>query len=88
MFEVDSGPYECPDLDMLNRELAAVTMSVPPITASLLCDEQRRHLAGELGESRGDVEWRRRIVRNAAFRHYLERMICPRGESGSDWACP
>ncbi len=72
VFEVGSGPYECPDLDMLNRELAAMTMSIPPAIASRLRDEQRRHLAGELGEAREDVEWRRRKVRHAAFRWYLE----------------
>ena len=56
---------------MLNRELAAMTMSVPPAIASRLRDDQQCHLAGELGESPEDVEWRRRIVRQAAFRWYL-----------------
>ena len=74
VFEVGSGAHECPDLDMLNRALAAMTMTVPPAIASRLRDEQRRHLAGELGESPEDVEWRRRIMRQAAFRWYLEEV--------------
>ncbi len=74
VFEVGTGPYECPDLDVLDRELGAMTMSVPPGIAFILRDEQRRHLAGELGESRELVEWRRRVVRHAAFHQYLEDM--------------
>ncbi len=77
VFEVGSGPYECPDLDMLNRALAAMTTSIPPAIASPLREEQRRHLAGELGESREDIEWRFRIVRQAAFRWYLEDVHAP-----------
>ncbi len=36
VFEVGTGPYECPDLDILDRELAAMTMSVPPTIANCL----------------------------------------------------
>jgi hypothetical protein len=61
-------------MDMLDRELDIITMSVPPAIAAVLRDEQRRHLAGEVGESRLAVEERCRVARQFAFRHYLEDM--------------
>jgi hypothetical protein len=64
-------PYGSPDLAALNRELAAMSMSIPADVAAALQEEQRRHLAGELGESREAVAERRRIVRALIFHEYL-----------------
>ncbi len=63
---IGTGPHDWPHLDILNRELAAISMSVPQDIASLLRDERRRH-PGELGESQEYVESRRRIVRKSVF---------------------
>ncbi len=77
VFEVGTAPYECPTVEALNRELDAMTMSVPPALAAALRDEQRRHLAGELGESREAVEQRRRVVRQVVFVEFLKNEIRP-----------
>jgi hypothetical protein len=71
VFEVGTGPYECPDVAALNRELAAMSTSIPADLGATLQEEQRRHLAGELGESREVVAERRRLVRAIVFRKYL-----------------
>jgi hypothetical protein len=48
-----------------------MSMSIPADVAAALQEEQRRHLAGELGESREMMAERRRIVRAVVFREYL-----------------
>jgi hypothetical protein len=72
IFDVGSGPHECADLDTLNRELAAITMSVPASIAGALREEQRRHLAGELGESHRVVDARRLSMRQVVLVQYLK----------------
>ena len=60
-----------PDVASLNRELPAMSMSIPADVAAALQEDQRRHLAGELGESREVVAERHRILRALIFREYL-----------------
>jgi hypothetical protein len=71
VFEVGTGPYECPDLAALNRELAAMSMSIPADLGAVLQEELRRHLVGELGEPREVVAERQRLLRALVFHEYL-----------------
>ncbi len=77
VFEVGTEPYECPTVEALNRELDAMCMWVPQAVAAGLRAVQRRHLAGELGEPRAQVERRRSAVRHAAFAKFLTYWIRP-----------
>ena len=49
MFQVGLDAYECPDVAALNRELAAMSMSIPADLGAALQEEQRYHLAGSWG---------------------------------------
>jgi hypothetical protein len=77
VFEVGAGPFECPSVEALNHELDAITMWVPPAVAAVLRNAQRRHLAGHMGEPRGEVDRRRRTVRHAAFVEFVAYWILP-----------
>jgi hypothetical protein len=77
VFEVGSGPCECPTVEALNRELDAMAMWVSPAVATGLRNAQLRHLAGHMGGPRVEVDQRRRTARRAAFVEFVTNWIRP-----------